>query len=127
MKTVCWCQTAHHIQYVHLKTTEGQTATLSNVEQNIFWMRWDLKGTELKAIYSKVFVLSLTFTKETEAHLHLQTTSSFLKYIYFSPAYLLHICHHCFTWSTFCAIKKYKHVSAHNVAEWLNIDVAILW
>lgn len=79
MKTVCWCQTAHHIQYVHLKTTEGQTATLSNVEQNIFWMRWDLKGTELKAIYSKVFVLSLTFTKETEAHLHLQTTSSFLK------------------------------------------------
>lgn len=68
MKTVCWCQTAHQIQYVHFKTTEGQTATLSNVEQNTFWMRWDLKGTELKAIYSKVFVLSLTFTKETEAH-----------------------------------------------------------
>lgn len=93
-------------------------------------MRWDLKGTELNAIYSKVFVLSLTFTKETEAHLHLQTTSSFIYLFYILVlliSYLLLICHHCFTWSTFCAIKKYKHVSAHNVAEWLNIDVAILW
>lgn len=92
-------------------------------------MCWDLKGTELKAIYSKVLVLSLTFTKETEAHLHLQTTSSFLKknILVLLISYLLHICHHCFTWSTFCAIKKCKHGSAHNVAEWLNIDVAILW
>lgn len=89
MKTVCWCQTAHQIQYVHFKTTEGQTATLSNVEQNTFWMRWDLKGTELKAIYSKVFVLSLTFTKETEAHLHLPRVHILLKY--FSPAYTLFI------------------------------------
>lgn len=54
-------------------------------------MWWDLKGTELKAIYSKVFVLSLTFTKETEAHLHLQTTSSFFFFLYFSPAYKLFI------------------------------------
>lgn len=62
-------------------------------------MWWDLKGTELKAIYSKVLVLSLTFTKETEAHLHLQTTSSFLKknILVLLISYLLHICHHCFT------------------------------
>lgn len=62
-------------------------------------MWWDLKGTELKAIYSKVFVLSLTFTKETEAHLHLQTTSSFFFFniLVLLISYLLHICHHCFT------------------------------
>lgn len=88
-------------------------------------MRWDLKGTELKAIYSKVFVLTLTFTKETEAYLHLQTTSSYssLNILVLLISYLLH--NHDFSLSTFCAIKKYIHGGAHNVAEWLNIDVLI--